>query len=527
MKINFKSYVLIIIFFFALLIPRLKAEPDLSELAESEKTISMDLKDASLKDVLKIFSIQSGLNFIASEAVKDRLVTLYLDKVPIRETMTRLFKANKLIYEYDKTANMFVVMYADDTQEPDTVTKIFSLKYRSVASANLEKQKASMFNQATGTGTASTTSGTDLIDSVKQLLSKNGKVCEDPGTNSLIVTDLASRIPAIEELIFGLDQPQPQVMLEVEVLDVSKNLMDKLGFDLGNINETPNPLSLILKDSGRSDFFIGDLSKRAASLATSGIAGTTVIGNYYSALLSFLAQQQDTKYLARPRILTLNNETAEIAITKDEVMSLKMARTVDSAGNTNVDITYDRATQLTLTPEGIGIFLRVTPHINMDTGEITMVVYPKTSSATDSVTISTGGTTSFYRDPEVRSTKSIIKIKDGETVVLGGMIHQEKQETRQKIPILGDIPFVGALFRNRNLTRNKERELLVFITPRIMKDSVVEIVKRGDYKNSSLNQTVLSQSTRKQGISDLLNAFEREKNIDGQRKVSQVGGTVN
>ncbi len=278
----------------------------------------------------------------------------------------------------------------------------------------------------------------------------------------------------------------------------------------------------------KTNLFIGDLTKKGASLLTPGIEGSAVIGNYYAALLNFLTQQQDTKYLARPRILTLNNETAEIGITKDEVMSMKQVRTTDANNISSIDITYDRATSLVLTPEGIGIFLRVTPQINLDTGEITMVVNPKTSSASDSVTVTSGGTSSFYRDPEVRSTKSIIKVKDGETVVLGGMIHQEKQETRQKVPILGDIPVFGALFRNKNVSKNIDRELLVFITPRIIKDSATKIAKKENFISRYPSaQAPLSRSDRRQEISDLLNTFERERNTNGQRKVPQAGGAFN
>jgi len=535
-----------LVFFFSLLVPALSAETDLAKVVESikesKKTISMDLQDAELKDVLKIFSIQSGLNFIASDAVKDRKVTLYLENVPIKETMIKLFKANKLTYEYDEAAKIFIVNYLDDIREPELITRVFSLKYRSVSAANIEKEKGRLFADSSiisgglsggassvGVSSAgvSSSAGANLIDAVKQLLSKNGRIVEDAGSNSLIITDLAGRFPMIEELIGKLDQPQPQVMLEVEILDVSKNLLDKLGFNLGDFSTAANPLSLII-GSGKSDFFIGNLANRGSTLKTTGIAGSAVIGNYYSALLNFLTQNQDTKFLARPRILTLNNESAEIAITKDEVMNLKTNRLTDTAGNISVDITYDRATSLALTPEGIGIFLRVTPQINMDTGEITMVVNPKTSSASDSVVFSTGTTTSFYRDPEVRSTKSIIKVKDGETVILGGMIHQEKQETKTKIPLLGDIPFLGVLFRSKNTTKNIERELVVFITPRIIKSSVVEIAQRpGNINNSSSAPAHLSQTIRGQEISDLLNTFEREKNIDDSGKVSQAGGAFN
>jgi len=539
MRINFKSAVFIIIFFFALLNSRLKAEIDLPGIIDPEKTISMDLQEANLKDVLKIFSVQSGLNFIASEAVKDRKVTLYLNNVPIKETMVKLFNANRLIYEYDEDANIFIVTYAEDAQEPDMITKVFHLKYRSVAAANLEKEKINLFSGSAVTSgqmssgivssAASAAGGATITDAIKQLLSKSGKVNEDASSNSLIVTDLVSRFPLIEKVISGLDQPQPQVMLEVEILDVSKNVMDNLGFTLGDITNSPNPLSLILRDHSKSNFFIGDLAKKGATLLTSDIAGSVVVGNYYATILNFLTQQQDTKYLARPRILTLNNETAEIGITKDEVMNLKRTRSTDSAGVSNIETTYDRATSLALTSEGIGIYLRVTPQINMDTGEITMVVNPKTSSASDKTEFGIGTDNyMFYRDPEVRSTKSIIKIKDGETVVLGGMIHQEKAEVKQKVPFLGDLPILGALFRNKNVSKNIERELLVFITPRIIRESAPKFAKKENFINRLPSaQAPLSRSDRRQEISDLLNSFERERNTNGQRKIPQVGGAFN
>ena len=540
MRINFKLPVFSIIFFFALLIPRSQAEPLLPSLIDTDTTISMDLQDAALKDVLKIFSIQSGLNFIASEGVKDRLVTLYLDNVPIRETMEKLFKANKLVYEYDEASNIFVVTYADDALEPDLITKVFQLKYRTVSSANLEKEKQNLFNSSSVTSganssgrgaiaTAPAAAGNTLMDAIKQLLSKNGKINEDSSSNSLIITDLASRFPLIEEVILGLDKPQPQVMLEIEILDVSKNSVDKLGMRFGDTFEKSlSPLSIILGDSGQSDIFSGNLINRGKNLDSASVAGSVVLGNYYSKVLQFLTAQQDTKYLARPRILTLNNETAEIGVTKDEVMTMKMTNSVDAAGNTNVDIDYERATSLALTPEGIGIFLRVTPHINMETGEITMVVNPKTSSATESITVKSGTTESFYRDPEIRSTKSIVKIKDGETVVLGGMIHQEKQESKQKMPLLADIPFLGALFRNRDKSKDLERELLVFITPRIIKEPAPKIAKGANSVNSySSAQAPLLPVDRSQEIDDLLNTFERERNANGKRKVSQARRAFN
>lgn len=435
-----------------------------------EKTISMDFQDAGLKNILKVFSIQSGLNFIASEAVQDRKISLYLDKVPIREAMDKIFKANNLTYELDEDANIFIVK---DWGKPEleTLTKIYTLKYRSVPSANLEKEKNSLMAK-TGT-TTQVSSGVDILTSVKQVLSKEGKITEDIATNSLIITDIPSRFPEIERIIANLDIAQPQVMLEVEILDVSKNVVDKLGFEFGE-----SPFSLILPTSLKeAEIFMGSVANRKASSLVSASAGSVVLGNAYAQALNFLRTETNTKYLARPRLLTLNNETAEISITKDEVVGREDTQTITS-GITTTSSVFKRATDLKLTSEGVGIFLRVTPQINLERNEITMVINPKSSVTTQSPLSITQATASqgvnLQSDTEVRTTKSIVKVKDGETVVLGGLFHTDKQVTTKKLPVLGDIPLLGALFRHKNQTRDIERELLVFITPHIIKEIKVE-----------------------------------------------------
>jgi type II secretory pathway component GspD/PulD (secretin) len=525
MRKNLRLSGFFMVFLLSILVPRLNAETGLSSILDSDRTVSMDLQEANLKDVLKIFSIQSGLNFISSDAVKDRKITLYLENVPIQMAMEKIFSANKLNYNYDEAAGIFTVNYADDPANPDMLTKIYQLKYRSVSSANLEKEKINLFSGAsvtsgvtgsgTGTGPGSSPAPTasSLFETLKQLLSKTGKITEDSKTNSVIITDVASRFAVFDEIIARLDIPQPQVMLEVEMLDVSKDVVDQMGFNVGS-SSSSSPFTFILGSSlANSRGFIGDLTKRKANIDTAGVAGNVVMGNALALVLDYLNQQADTKYLARPRILTLNNETAEIGITKDEIVSATRTTETASSGTTTTSTTYVRATELKLTPEGVGIFLRVTPQINMDTGEINLVVNPKTSSTVKSPVVTSN--TEIAYDPEVRSTKSIIKVFDGETVVLGGLIHQEKQETDTKLPLLGDIPVMGALFRHKSVDKNLERELLVFITPRIMKERGFKVAQSGKPAVTDFAYSDAQPATspdRKQTIVDMLNTFERERN---------------
>ncbi|MGE5308065.1 MAG: type II secretion system protein GspD [Deltaproteobacteria bacterium] len=482
----------------------------------ADKALSMDLQNASLRDVLKIFSIQSGLNFIAAQNVEDRKITLYLDKVPIREGMTKLFEANNLTYDYDEAANIYTVKYWGEPQM-EMMTKIYRLKNRSVSASNLEKEKTALMSESgIGTGlksTTSTTSGIDdtanLKDAIGQVLSKNGKMSEDKRTNSLIITDIPSRFPLIDELIAKLDIPQPMVMLEVEMLDVRKEVLDKLGVNVGSVTDTVNPLTIDWQ-SHKVNLLVG-------SMANKGAEGFLTLGSTYSLLFDYLRSQTDTRFLARPKIMTLNNETAEIGITTDSVVETKQVITAPSTagGISQSTLEFSRATSLVLTPEGIGIFLRVTPQVNLDTNEITMVVNPKTSSAAQSPLVPKvspdGKTTQVALDPEVRMTKSIIKLKDGETIALGGLIHKENQETLNKLPILGDLPLIGLLFRHKSTDVNVDRELIVFITPHIVKDTVNQLAKATRTGESGYALQYLSSGyKRKQEISNLLDVYEEK-----------------
>ncbi len=437
----------VFIFTACLFLPFSKLDADSkSPFLESDPEISMDFQDASLKDVLKVLSIQSGLNFIASEAVEARRITLYMDKVPVKDVMDKLFKANNLEYQLDKNSNIFVVK---DLGEPqvETVTKVFYLKYCSVSSSrlisevtsNLSASSASTSSSSStiSSSSVSTSGGTQesgIAAAVNKILSKDGTVVEDYRTNSLIVNDTAIRMPLIAQTIAAIDVAVPQVLIEVEMLDVSKNLVDKLGFEFSN-----NPITLILPGGfihKGADFFLGTLARKKNNIDSSGVSGSVVLGSTFGQLLDFLRSQTDTKYLARPRLLTLNNETAEIKITTQE--SIGVTTTTEASTSTTA-----------AAPERFetGVSLRVTPQVNSETGEITMFIYPEVSEATAGNTLTSGDQAYTFRDPEVRSTKSIVRIKDGETVIIGGLIRNEFTQVVKKNPYFRRYPFDRSLIQ--------------------------------------------------------------------------------
>jgi type II secretory pathway component GspD/PulD (secretin) len=501
MSSNYKFRIVFSFFLIALFSQKILAAPELP-FNDPELTISMDFDGARLNDILKLLSMQSGLNFIASESVKDRKITLFLDKVAIRSAMEKLFKANNLTYELDEDSNIFIVK---DWGKPqlETVTRVFYLKYASVESSNLEKEKKNAMEDSSSTSSSSSTKTVEsgILIVLEKMLSANGSVVEDRRTNSIIVTDIPSRMQQIEKVVAEIDVPQPQIMLEVEMLDVSKNTVDKLGFNWASAGS----FSLSVISAARYTTF--PFSAFKSSPPEHGVIqqgdgygddrGVVTFSNL-GLTLDFLRTLTDTKSLARPKILSLNNETAEIKITTKEAIGLSQSTTGGDSGTTTTTKAAER--------EETGVSLKVTPQINVESGEITMFLVPTVSEAKLGATFDEVQ----YKDPEVRSTKSTVRIKDGETIILGGLIRSELSQSETKLPIFGDMPIVGALFRHKNADINRERELLVFITPHIIKDANFMLAKAKKNVLPDREQSAATGFDRFSSINTSLNRFEQK-----------------
>ncbi len=488
-------------FYFAIIILTFSPVPsgavDSLMFPNPEQPISMDFQDAGLKDILKIFSIQSGLNFIASESVQERKITIYMDKVSIQDAMDKLFKANGLSYELDKDSNIFIVK---DWGKPqiETVTKVFNLKHATVSSSALREEMQTDMGTTT---TSSTTSGrwtteTDvgITKAVKKVLSEYGSLIEDYRTNSLVVTDTPAKIAVVTDLIKALDVSVPQIILEVEMLDVTKKTTEKLGFDFSDSltgTLTPASISTMFPLNSWGNAASGD------GVITNGSVGFSNA----QIILNFIKSQTDTKTLARPRILSLNNETSEIKIATNETIGINTTTSGETA-----------TTSATAERSETGVILRVTPQINTDTGEVTMFLYPKVSDATGTSTITVAGSSYVFKNPEERSTKSIVRVKDGETIIMGGLLRYESNQVTYKVPFLSSIPVLGRLlFTNIDKTKDDERELLVFITPKILKDNSLQLAKAEKPAILQREQNNLSVVDRQSAITSTLANVEKKR----------------
>lgn len=447
------------------------------------KTISMDFKNAQLNDVLKMLSQQSGMNFIASQDVSGRTINIYLDKVPIEEALERILSSNGLTYELKPGSNIFVVRPLDKPAK-QLITRVYRLKYATVISSKLNQTlSAASFGTSGGGGSQS-----GIAAAVKVMLTPDGNIVEDSRTNSLIVTDIPSQFPAIEQTIARLDIRIPQILIEVEMLDISKSTADSLGAKFG---DTPVTFSGAQRDHVypfdqnkllRKGYTFEEAEYRVGTLSFEGLAIT----------LQFLRTRTDTKNLARPRILTLNNEMAEISIKTDEAIGL--ASVTSSSQNTATTVAQAERVQT-------GVFLKVTPQADVDNGEITMAIEPRVIQARTGQTFGT----STFKDPEERGTKSTLRVLDGDTIILGGLLRTNVEETKTSVPFLGRIPVFGAAFRHENKSES-QRELIIFITPHIVPEQYAQRLPSAGFPEMVYQPNI--PSYRAEEINKALSRFE-------------------
>ncbi len=444
--------------------------------------VSMDLEGVPLFQVLKGLSIKTGLNFVAEKSIQNYPITLYVKDVSVKEFVRTLLELYDLEAEYRVKDRVLVIK---KPKEEKLVTKVFELKYAVVPGAKILSKSAGggqLTELAVGSGGEEGVgglSGEGLFESLQAVLTEEGRAICDPRSNTILVTDVESNMPVIEKVIKQLDKPVPQVMIEVDMVDVSRSVVDKLGI------EWPESLVQLTGLNRSTTFpFLGrDLSFWGGA-EREGTLSSVSFGTW---LLNFLITQTDAKYLARPRIFTLNGETAEISILTKEVIGITRYYDDDGGISTEEPERYNT-----------GLFLEVTPLVNTYTKEITMVVVPKLVETKPS---KIEGLHTEFRDPEERGVRSVVRVPDGATVVLGGLIKHVTNNTEKEVPGLGKI--LKGLFSSKN-KESKDRELLVFLTPHLWESG--DIVGGG--KGKKIGNVDLSDYEREDVMERALKSYD-------------------
>jgi general secretion pathway protein D len=271
-------------------------------------------------------------------------------------------------------------------------------------------------------------------------------VVADADTNSLLVATAKQYEKEVRDILKELDRPVPQVLIKVLIAEVSHDNSIDAGVDFSVLNVRPNG------NGQTGGTILGNaLAATAAKATGAGGAIVSIVEDNFTATIRALATVGKVDVLSRPYILASDNQQASILVGQ-EVPIITNSQTTDT-GNIINNITY----------QSIGIILNVTPHINPD-GLVNMNIAPQISAISDStVPISSNVNAPIFDN---RSAQTYVGVHDGDTIVIGGLMQDQKTSTISKVPILGDIPVLGLLFQ-RNQTDKTKTELLIFLTPHV------------------------------------------------------------
>jgi len=321
-------------------------------------------------------------------------------------------------------------------------------------------------------GSSSSSSGTR--DYPNSTMIGDALITSDPETRRLIVITDEETHEHISQVISNLDRPKPQVLIKVVFMEVTYNNALDLGVEgafvhntgsflgavtnfniLSNGTQVPvvsqQPINSVL--GGSTSFGL------AQSTGIPGGAFATLTGQDYIVTLKAAAQNGKVEILSRPSILARNNQKASIVVGQE--VPLVTGVNYDSFGNQRNAITY----------QNVGIILDVTPFITPD-GMVEMILKPQISSVDPNTTVQIAGATTnsgAINAPviDIRAADTVVVTPDGNTVVIGGLMQNNRANTVTKVPLLGDIPLLGALFRHK-VTSDTKTELLIFLTPYVV-----------------------------------------------------------
>lgn len=498
----------------ALMTPGVKAAAQDRAGGESSEPmrVSMEFQDANLKDVLKTFSQQTGINVIAGGDLGDQAITLYLEDVSVMDALDQILHAAKLTYERSPGSDIYIVKpKGAETEIAKTITRVYQLKYGRVSKSVLAKVAAAFGQKTPFEGKIATTGagessggaasggggsgggdvGIDIV--LRELLTHDvGKVVVDGRTNRLILTDVPENFPRLEAALAALDIRTAQILVDAEVIETDLNKLKELGIEWGSTADSGKTLFTMTPGSRSSRFPFGVFRNDISATDQGHFSATTIDASSFKGVLKALETDVDTKILARPKVLTLDNESALIRLTTEEAIGLQ---TTTGQITSTTSVTAERSTT--------GIVLVVTPQVN-DNDFITMMVEPSVAKTVES------NISASIRDPKSRSVRTLVRIRSGDTLVVGGLIDRSDESSLRQVPVLSGIPFVGEAFKKKGV-KGTASELIVFVTPSLLKEPSAQVALSGQSPLGLREQE--PSGVRQDVMEKALNTLEREQRL--------------
>ena len=490
----------------------------------SSDNVTLDFSEADIRNVLKIISYKSGVNIVTTPDVIGN-VTIRLVDVPWERALDVILKTYG--FGYEKQGNIILVTKMENinkiqSEEP-LKTEIFNLKFLDAQDAQRalipmlsvrgkiavlytrgqkgwqfgsfkigrESVTSNSMEQEKGVPTRSETVSIEKNPEGRTI---SNKVDFETSVKSrtLIVTDTAASLDKIRNFIAIIDKKPKQVLIEARIIEVNLDKLKDIGFDWGTgtsgatgYTSAPSDLSLGSRDHGSiagrnlgSEFTPGKFSPIEGTTTYPGTypykQGLELIfkhltGEKFEVIMHALEQNASSNTLSSPRILTLDNQEASILVGfHTPILSSTVTAASTSTGPTE--------TQTLDYYQEIGIRLNVVPQIS-DEGFINMIIHPSVTSSSASVSaknVAGTGTDAItsqidYPIIDVREAQTQILMKDGETIVIGGLIKDVINKEVNSIPFISKIPYIGKLFQRETIDKSKV-DLLIFITAHVVKD---------------------------------------------------------
>jgi type IV pilus assembly protein PilQ len=393
--------------------------------------ISLDLKDADIKDVFRTISELTGLNIVVDPEVRGT-VTVKLDNVPWDQALDLILKQNGLGYVLDNNI-MRIATTAKLSSEQSDRSRLAEARQAAEPTRTVIKK-------------LSYTKASEILPVLKSVMSKRGDIVTDARTNTLVIREIPTYMPAVLQLIDNLDTATPQVMIEARIVETTKSLGRSLGINWGMHGVADaahgNTTGLVFPNSGAFGFDV--------PLATGTPIGALRLANILNSFnldiaLSAAENQGLLKIISSPKVAALTNTAALI-------QSGVQIPVQTNVNNTTTVIYVDATLQLSVTPQ-------IT-----NEGTILLTLNVQKREPAVALNLSLGQNVPLT----IRQYRGEVLVRDGGTTVIGGIFQINDQDQNNMIPGLWKIPILGNLFKNKTRTE-KHDELLIFITPRILR----------------------------------------------------------
>lgn len=425
--------------------PALLGIPDPAD--DRPRLFSFKARNLPIRDALGLLARANGLNIVADPDVSG-LVTVDFTDVPLTQAFEILLSS--LGYAWEEERGVIRVR--------SSITRTFELDYIRAPRTNSASASARATAAAGGGGATAATTSSDSVQfwqeleqQIRAMLTTRGRLIVNRLTGSIMVTDLPAKVADIDRYISLLrDGMYRQIDIEVRIAEVTLRDDFKLGLDWSRLRS--NPL-LGRLDVGTRVTAPDGLSGRAATLT---LAAT---GDRYAALLDALREQGDVRVVSQPRIRIMNNQTAFVKVGTDDTFFVRTTNRTIQPGGGVVDSVNEQPVTV-----NVGVMLSVTPQISAD-GWAMINVAPTVTRLVGTAVSPRGDSTAPILD--VKEASTLVRARSGELVLLGGLIQEEASDTNRSVPLLGEIPGIGAAFKS-TYQAGRRKELVIFLAPTIL-----------------------------------------------------------